>query len=265
MCSAGPEEGDRSGMNRPASKREQESQRVAELLEGSSAAVRSGDVFEGERLAIDALRRAHSMGAMRAMIEAIGPLWDSRRAKRDLAVNAGRVSLVFGDGIEGATSGCYLVQPPRVGIDGRALREMFDRAQIPALVVVREPMTRLGLWPLVSVGPVTVRTKVKPPEGDELLVDGDGVCEQASAAPGGVASLLPCAGWFVSAVEALGEAAARQVGEGDPLTRVDLLLERLEAHPESETLHRALIEACEAASSCEPRRRYDADSGVDAA
>lgn len=59
--------------------------------------------------------------------------------------------------------GCYLVQPPRVGLDGRVLRQALDDTEVPGLVVVREPTTRAGLWPLVALGPVTVRVHVPPP------------------------------------------------------------------------------------------------------
>jgi len=133
----------------------------------------------------------------------------------------------------------YLVCPPRVGVDGRLLREQFREAGVAALVLVREPTTQDKRWPVVAVGPVTVRAKAPPPKG---------VAVEAPAEPGGLTGWeTPPASWMDTAVEHLGDEAVQTAdtcahAEG----RLDYLVSAALAVPESSTLLDALEEAIEA-------------------
>jgi hypothetical protein len=92
-------------------------------------------------------------------------------------------------------------------------------------VVCREPRTDLGLWPVVAICPgYTLRTRIDPPED-----------------PG-----QPSIDWFAGALEQLGDYAIDELDpEMDPVRRIDALLDRLNALPDHERLHLALIEGCE--------------------
>jgi hypothetical protein len=196
--------------------------RSADPLADARVSLEAGAHFEAERLADDALRRASDAEDFRAMAHALTTLRQIRAARIDIALDSEHV-VILSDA-PGAdlfeTPGCWLLEPPLVGADGRRLREEAFQAETPALVVVREPETAAGTWPLVMIGPVTVRTYVAPPE----TIDTD---------------------WMLAASEALGEAAIAQIAEDlAPQSRVERLLERLQTLPDADVLHETLIEAC---------------------
>jgi hypothetical protein len=147
--------------------------------------------------------------------------------------------------------GCYLVQPPLIGREGRRIRETADKKAVPVCVLTREPLTRSGKWPVVAVGPLVVRVQVDPPWP----------VERVERSPSKDADdRLPPAEWFAGASEALGDAAIAKLRHNDhPHYQVDDLLDYLDAHPEHEKLHQALAAACRAAVGTEepvlPRRR----------
>lgn len=234
--------------------RGKDAERIDALMERASRELVSRRYFEAERDCVEALARAHAAGDYERMARIVMPLQEARRQKRDMAFEAGEVTLVTGALPSGRAlkPGCYLVAPPRVGVDGRALREAADKKKVPTIVVVREPTTRDGLWPIVAIGPVTFRARVRPPEGGP--------------------DALPSREWMVEATEALGDAGIAQVPpDADPYTRADMLYERLQAHPDHEKLHQFLADACrEAARSPRPaahRRRqmaldeFESESG----
>jgi hypothetical protein len=195
------------------------------------------------------------------------PLQEARRQKRDLAIDTGRVFLVDGEVPAGKrlVAGCYLVAPPRVGVDGRGLRETADRQRVPIVLAVREPTTRDGLWPIVAVGPVTIRAKVKPPTVSASRMSGSrgkggaksagkarpgkGAAEHPAAAGSPTPALLPPPEWFIYANEQLGDAAIAALDQEEhPVSLVDELLEYLQTHPDHEKLHQRLEEAVRAAA-----------------
>ncbi|TVQ32153.1 MAG: hypothetical protein EA376_06655 [Phycisphaeraceae bacterium] len=216
--------------------------RIDELMEQAGQALTDTKYFEAERLAHDALRQAHGLRDYDRMARIALPLQEARRQKRLAAMDADHIYLFDRAPGEGEQvkiePGCWLVQPPMVGADGRSLREEADRLEIPVLVIVREPTTQLGRWPVVMIGPVTVRTQIPPAE--ELT------CE-----------------WFLEASEALGDEAMEQVdSELAAAVRVDRLLDRLETLPEHEKLHQALADACRAAQrECAENERDREKSG----
>jgi hypothetical protein len=226
--------------------REKDAERIDTLMEKASRDLAARRYFDAERLCAEALARAHVAGDYERMSRIVMPLEEARRQKRDLAFDAGTVTLVTGVIPSGRAlrAGCYLLAPPRVGVDGRALREIADRKKVPTIIIVREPTTRDGLWPIVAIGPVTFRARVRPPEAEG----------------GGGPDALPTREWMIDANEALGDAAIEQVPAGvDPYTRSDLLYDRVQALPDHEKLHQLLADACrEAARSPRPaahRRR----------
>lgn len=268
--------------------------KVDSLMERASAMLVDRRYFDAEREAVQALALAYAHRDYERMARILLPLQEARRQKRDLAVDAGEVRVVEGElpATEELRAGCYLIRPPRVGVDGRALRELADRAEVPVVVVVREPTTRDGLWPVVSIGPVTIRTKVRPPgrhwagpgerpvcaapaesgrkkrrgasksgagqSAGETVAPGAGRARGAGGVGGAggepAAAEIPATEWFLGANEAIGDAAWAEVsGIASPSARVDALMLRLQAHPDHEKLHQWLGDACrEAVLNPEP-------------
>ncbi len=233
----------------------------------ASAALVARRYFECERLCVEALEHAFRRGEFAQMARILLPLQESRRFKRHLAIDTGKVFVIDGPvPMPGELeAGLYLIQPPRVGLDGRLLRETCDRAEIPAVILVREPTTRAGQCPIVSLGPVTTRTRVEPPRASVPPTKKGGAAKagvkkttKRTGKAGDAASALPAApgpeagpgqppsiAWMLSAAEALGDAAIADI---DPTktseTRVEELYLRLQANGDHEKLHQALAEAC---------------------
>ncbi|MEZ6242236.1 MAG: hypothetical protein R3B57_04265 [Phycisphaerales bacterium] len=141
--------------------------------------------------------------------------------------------------------GCYLLQPPMVGADATRFRDMARAAEVPVMVLTREPLTRAGLWPVVSVGRVIVRARIQPPAGvkeDESRMTRDNYPGPAPL------------DWFLAAHARLGEAALERIDPDEhPHHRVDDLLELFSAIPEHPAITAALVEtAREAAKSPKP-------------
>lgn len=251
--------------------RAKDAERIDALMEKASRELVAGDYFAAERDCVSALDKAFIAGDYHRMARIILPLQEARRQKRDLAFDSGAVYLVTGEIPSGKSlrAGCYMVAPPRVGVDGRALREAADRKGVPVIVVVREPTTREGMWPIVMIGPVTIRTKVAAPKRVEARGKKGG---EAKAAPAGSAfdsatEPLPTPEWMLGANEALGDAAIESVpATAAPEARVEAFMDRLRAHPDHEKLHQRLEEACrEAAQLSRPtpgyrRRQRDLDA-----
>lgn len=213
----------------PDAKSQKITEKLDRLMERASQALVGTDYFAAERAAREALELAHANALYERMSRIIMPLQEARRAKRLAAVDTGRLLGIDEKPAEmpAIEQGVYLIEPPFVGADGRDLRERADAEQIPVLVVVREPMTQLGRWPIVMIGPITVRARVPPPEHEHD--------------PG-----IP---WCIAASEALGDEAIASVDPEAPLVnRVNALMDRLGTCPEHEKLHQALEEACRLAA-----------------
>jgi len=239
--------------------------KIDALMEKASRELAAGDYFAAERSCVAALDKAFIAGDYDRMARIVLPLQEARRQKRDLAYDAALTSgvyLVTGDVPTGRhlKPGCYLVAPPRVGVDGRALREAADRKGVPVIVVVREPTTRDGLWPVVALGPVTIRAKVAPPRSagrsrkhaEPKQTNGAAVVFDVTQEP------LPTPQWMLEANEALGDAAIESVPpDAAPEARVEAFMDRLRAHPDHEKLHQRLAEACrESAQLARPTPGY---------
>jgi len=216
-----------------------QAKKIDGLLDKAQRELAGGRVFDAQTLAAQALEACFLELDYERMGRGVPVLAAARAQRREAALKAGVAPDPGPDlAAGGLSAGCYLVRPPRVGVDGRALREAGDLAEVPVLVVVREPTTAQGLWPIVAIGPVTIRTRVDPPKGGGTRDD---------------LGVAPPVSWFRSAIDALTETALAQVrAEAAAAARVEHLYLRVQAHPDSDALHAALGEAC-AQAAREPR------------
>ncbi len=228
------------------------------LMERASRALAETRYFDAATLCTEALRQARAADDFGRMARICLPLQEARRWIRQTALETGPIRLIAGakDIPDPLVPGCYLFQPPLVGVDARQFRLQAWERGVPVFVLCREPMNREGLWPVVGVGEKVARVRIAPPAGVERAegpgrpVTGDRI----------VGPITP--EWFSDAGEALGDRAmldAESAGEPDdhPAWRVDDYLDRLEACPEHEKFLQALARACRAAmgTTTPPDRR----------
>lgn len=209
--------------------------RIDTLMEQASQALVRTDYWACERDAREALRLAHGSRDYERMARIVLPLLEARRLKRQKAQDAKRIVVVSSmTELEGQPlkPGCYLLKPPScVGADGRALLARAEQESVPVIVIVHEPLTLTKDWPIVVLGPTTIRARVEP------------------------AKAKPTPSWFLDALDALGEAALASVDASTPPQRVDQLMACVEALADHEGLHQALAEECEDALHWTPPPR----------
>lgn len=202
---------------------------VQQLMERAQAALHRNQWFEAERLAYRSLEMARAARDFSLMARIALPLQEARRQRIQLAFDSDNFRIVdesFGEDVR-VDPGCYLVQPPLVGADSRRLRLAAFEQEVPAAVLCREPLTKLKLCPIVTIGQVTIRTKIDPPKHWDR----------------------PTLDWFIAALEALGDAAIETLDRNaDPIRLVDAILARLDALPDHEKLHQELAHACREAA-----------------
>lgn len=237
--------------------------RVDQVMEEASEALVHRKYFLAERLCADALRSSIAAEDFERAARICLPLQEARRLKRQRAIDADRIVALVESLQDPAQlkPGCYLICPPRVGAEARALRQLADEAEVPIVVIAREPSTRAGLCPVVAVGPVTVRAFVpEPPQPPARPASKPRkpVKGEAAAPPAPASAFVPPPppplDWLLSACEALGDAAIAQAISPVAADRAVELHARLQSFPDHEKLHQRLMEACEAAAK-EPRRR----------
>ncbi|HYE62784.1 MAG TPA: hypothetical protein VD997_12380 [Phycisphaerales bacterium] len=230
---------------------------IDQLMERASSALGATNYFEAETLCLKALTRCAAANDFDRMARICLPLQEARRQKREEAVDSGRCMIIQSlpkrsDPIE---PGCYLLEPPLIGIEAVTMRELCDRRKVPALVLCREPRTSAGKWPIVGVSgtdreSLVVRVQVEPPTEFDLPDNR----QQQQPRQG------PAPSWFVRTQEALGDAAIAKIKPDlPPDWRAMDLFEMLRAVPDHEKLIQALMAACELAAksplSEKPRRR----------
>ena len=202
---------------------------IDELTEEAATALAGKHHFKAEALAHKAMLLAHEDGDFERMTLTIPTLREARLCRLDAAMKVGTLQVVdvpFEDDVT-IEPGCYLLQPPLVGAHARRLRLLAVSREIDAVVLCREPVIRLGLVPFVALGTgATVRTKMKLPADIEN----------------------PDLDWFMTALEALGEAAAELDPAMNVQKRVNALLPRVDAIPEHAGLNRFLEESCREAA-----------------
>ncbi|MEM9372843.1 MAG: hypothetical protein AAGA55_04290 [Planctomycetota bacterium] len=237
---------------------------IDRLMERASRELFETRYFDAAESCVDALRMARSGDDFARMARICLPLQEARRWIRQTALDTGSVRVVADSAHlpEPLGPGCYLVEPPLVGIDGRRLRQHAWREGVAVAVLCREPMNRQGLWPIVGVGERVVRVRIDPPSNVRRVAEpprgptGDRIEGEIDPA------------WFAEAGEALGDRAivdAEAAGDehDPPAWRVDDLLDLLEAAPDHEKLVQSLARACrEAVGTTTPtdlRRRRGMD------
>lgn len=204
-------------------------------MEQASQALARTDYWACERHAREALRLAHGARDFERMARIVLPLLEARRQKRQAAQDAKRVIVVTSmTELEGAPlkPGCYLLKPPGcVGADGRALLARADQESVPLMLVVHEPLSLSKDWPIVALGPTTIRARIEP------------------------AKAKPSVSWFLEALDALGESALASIDAASPPQRVDQLMACVEALADHEGLHQALADECQDALHWKPPPR----------
>ena len=231
---------------------------IDSLMERASLALAETRYFDAATLCTEALRQARAADDFGRMARICLPLQEARRWIRQTALEAAPVRPIASvrDLPDPLLPGCYLFQPPLVGVDARQFRHQAWERGVPVFVLCREPMNREGLWPIVGVGETVARVRIDPPavveraDGPDRPPTGDRI----------VGPITP--EWFSHAGEAMGDRAildAQRAAEPDdpPVWRVDDYLDRLEACPEHEKFLQALARACRAAvgTTTPPDRR----------
>jgi hypothetical protein len=219
----------------PKAKPAQPGNQIDEAMDRASEALVATRYFEAEHLCLRALEKAHRARDFERLARIALPLQEARRQKRLMAADAGRQTVIDSSRALRAppAPGCYLVQPPLVGIDARGLRDRADAAKVPILIVTREPMTLSGQWPVVAATTgLSIRVRIGPPWPLQRVESG-WTRDNATEAPP--------AEWFLGAADAISREGLKKLDPADaPAWRVDDLLVLLEAHPDDELLHQAL-------------------------
>ncbi|MBL1219166.1 MAG: hypothetical protein D8M59_16940 [Planctomycetes bacterium] len=215
--------------------------RSATPMEQATAALQRGQYFEAERLANECLHTAWEEGDFAGLSRIALPLQEARRQRRLMAAEAGMIQVIDGavePVLEALVPGCYIITPPNVGADARSLSNYAFDSGIPIIAIAREPVTQMGLLPVVSVGPTIIRTLVKQPKDDEHTV-----------------------AWCLAAIDSLTDAALDSIDEHRSAPRrVNNLMDLLDSLPESEELHRALAETAAEAAREKTIDSEDADA-----
>lgn len=208
--------------------------RIEKLMDLAERALKETHYFEAERAASEALGIAHADHDYEAMVRILMPLQESRRQIRLAASDTGKLFIMNERPGETARikPGCYLFEPPLVGADAREMLDRATREEVPVMTLAREPAVkslkldrRPGDWPVVMIGPVTLRAYVRPPKNNK-----------------------PTLAWYLDACEALGDRAVADIDPGlDAASRVDELFERIHTLIDHEKLMQALHAACKQA------------------
>ena len=228
-----------------------EATHVDDIMEQASRALGEMRYFDAASLALRSLAQARAGADFDRLARICLPLQEARRNIRLAAVDATPASgvpvIASPDDIaQPLAPGCLLFQPPLIGADARSLRATSDRLRLPIFVLTREPFTRDERWPVVGVGKISTRVKIKPPF--ELAREDARITKDSVT--GG--SAVPIR-WFEEAGERLGDTAIQAVPDMHPWWRVDAFISLIEAVPLHEKLYQALAAACrEAQASAAP-------------
>jgi len=182
--------------------------------------------FKAETDAIAAIDLARASERWDTLATEIESLQKARAQRAGAAHNGKKVQLVQSveeiDAVK--DGGRYLVQPPLVARNAALLENALKSSGISCVVACREPITNLGLCPIVALGSgVTVRIKVEEPENPQK----------------------PTCAWFDNALEELGNHVLEQLNTGATEQRqLDYLLAHLPAIPTHVATYRAAIEIC---------------------
>jgi len=206
------------------------SEGIESLMDRATGSLSSGRFIESERISDEALHRAWKSGQYGLMSRILLPLQEARRQRRLAAAETGKVFIVEeGQVIPGSdegsmASGCYVVMPPNVAADARQIRMNGLAQGVSVMAFACEPRTQAGLLPVAVVGPCALRTRLKPVKTFAVS-------------------------WCLEVVEALASEALMYMDRTRPIEKqVDILMDYLDALPESEEFHLELAEAAKSAA-----------------
>jgi len=187
--------------------------------------------FKAQKAAIVRVDAARADMQWDKLAAALRDLYNARQSCAKAARNGKKVQVV--ESVECADSICsggrYLVRPPLVGRDASLIEHALKSRGYSAIVLCREPKTKLGLCPIVSLGSgVTVRTQVGEPANPEK----------------------PTCNWFDGVVQEFGDYVVDKIDENATSQRqLDYLLAHLSAIPAHSNAYRVAIKLCGALSN----------------
>jgi hypothetical protein len=182
--------------------------------------------FKEERAAIVKIDGARSSMQWEKLGAALQDLCVARQSCAKAAHNGLKVQVI--ESMECADSirsgGRFLVRPPLVGRDAALIENALKKRGYSVSVLCREPKTKLGLCPIVSLGSgVTVRTQVDEPKDPEK----------------------PTCAWFDEVVQEFGNYVVDKIDKETTNQRqLDYLLVHLSAVPAHGEAYRVAISLC---------------------
>ncbi len=173
---------------------------------------------------IDSARSAQNWSQLASEIKSL----QKARIERAIEAHNGKRVIVVQKSAEGeipVEGGRFLITPPLVARDAAILNNAMKNAGVAAVVACREPVTSLGLCPIVALGSgVTARVQVKEPKNPNK----------------------PTCAWFDHALDELGQHVLDQLDEGAPLERqLDFLIAHFSAIPTYSDCYKRAIGLCQ--------------------
>lgn len=187
--------------------------------------------FGAEKKIFEDLDRARAMQEWSTLASILQNLVIIKQKQLKLARNGKRVRLI--DCMELVENikegGRFLVKPPLVGRDASIIGNIFSSSGIPSIVICREPKTKSGRCPVVSLGSgVTVRIQVDEPSNPDK----------------------PTCEWFDKVVDELGNQIVDRIDDFSSSQRqLDYLLAHLSAVPMHVSTYKAAIALCKTLQS----------------
>ena len=182
--------------------------------------------FKAEKAAIVKIDAARSAMQWEKLAAALEELCRARQACSNAAHNGEKVQVIESMECAGSirSGGRFLVRPPLVGRDASLIEHALKNKGYSVIVLCREPVTKLGFCPIVSLGSgVTVRTQVEEPKNPEK----------------------PSCGWFDGVVQEFGAYVVGKIDESATHQRqLDNLLAHLSAVPSHGEAYRVAIKLC---------------------
>jgi len=204
----------------PATRESRSRSKLTKQLRKVDELLTSMHYFRAETLCLETIDKACHYHFFDIVAHAAMPLLEAHRQKRVAALEAGELFFINEDlpHPEEIKPGVYLIAPPRVGMDGKRLRDAAHKNNVPVITLVREPTTKTGLVPVVAIARKTFRAKVEP--YDQPTID-----------------------WVLGAIEALGESALELMPSNYVVhQQVDYLVQCIHTHPDYEKFYLLLAD-----------------------
>ena len=237
------------------------------LMERASKALAEMDYRQCEALSLDALAQARRQGDWPFYARVLLPLQESRRQRRMIAADGG-IRLGTGsmegepdDLLVAIGDGCVVLTRPHDAAAARALADAATRRKRCVLVLLADNEADAAVWTMRSFrGPDVACDRPAPAnelvdrwwpvEADKVGGDEAGIKAHQQQ----VNRAAQAADWFLSAAEALGNAAlAKVAGKLRCPERVEALEQCLQVVTDHEILHQRLGDAArEAGTASKP-------------